>query len=148
MRARGKKKLLLLAGIATVIVAPLGALAWHVNDSDSKNLSVNHTSDQNQTQPPSTTHDNSPKNLAGAATGTAAASGNNSKTTITINDRQISLPPNGHTHQVIQNASGTTTLDVSVSNNVSGNAGQSHSSNNVSLYSNSVTSVDGQRASN
>lgn len=147
MRVRGNRKLLLLAIVATVIVAPLGALAWQVNGSDSQSL-VNHTNDQNQSQPPSTPQNDSPKNLAETPTSSAPVGGNSSKTTITINDRQISLSPDGHAHQVIQNASGTTTLDVSVSNNVSGNAASSQSSNSVNLYSSSVTSVGGQRASN
>lgn len=142
MRVRGDKRLLVLAAVAAIVVAPLGALAWHTNTSQDANLSSNKSGNQNTSQISSTPKSSSLGSSTAASAGSAPVS--SSKTTITINDRQISLSPDGHTHQVIQNAGGTTTLDVSVSNNVSGNAASSHSSNNVSLYSSSVTSVGGQ----
>ena len=148
MIARGYKKLLSLVGMATAIAAPLGVLAWQANDSLGNNLSFNNSDNQSQAQSSSTPKTGGFNSFSNPAAGMGLGGASNSKTTITVNGRQIPLSADGHTHTVIQNAGGTTTLDVSITNNVSGNAGSNQSLNNISFYSSSVTSVDGQAVHN
>ncbi|MBC7943192.1 hypothetical protein H7X68_01695 [Candidatus Saccharibacteria bacterium] len=53
-----------------------------------------------------------------------------------INGQQVQVPQTGTVHKVIQNPSGTTTVDISVDNNTSGNT-SSDSSTSIELNSTS-----------
>lgn len=148
----GGKKLLSLAGLATVIVAPLSILGWHSKDSSSQQLSAQNSGDQSQQAQASQA--NQLNNIGQASqTQTSAAepaggTSSSSQTTITVNGQEIPLSSDGHTHSVVQGGGSTTTLDVSVNNDVSGNAANSHSLNSVSFSTQSETTVDGLSINN
>lgn len=148
MGALGGKKLLSLAGLATVIVAPLSVLGWHSKDSSGSQLSTQNSDDhaqQAQTPQPSQLSDLDQAPQADLAPVSEDPS-SSSTTTVTINGRQIPLSGDGQTHKVIQDGSTTTTLDVSVSNDVSGNSTFNRSVNSVSFNSYTEQSAGQQEA--
>jgi hypothetical protein len=63
------------------------------------------------------------------------------QTTVEINGQSIDVPDQGNVHKVIQDANGTTTLDLSVDSNVS--SGSSESSTNIELNTTSESTVEG-----
>lgn len=72
----------------------------------------------------------------------AAAADNQSNTRLTVNGKHIPLPSNGSYHQVTSDANGKASLDVSVSNQVSGDSASSNTSVNVQSSSLSSTVLD------
>lgn len=152
--ARGYRKFLSLAGLATVIVAPLGVLGWHSKDSGGPQLSANNSADQGQQAEASQTSDTNELNhqatQAHSATVKSSSStgSSSSKTTLIVDGQEIPLPASGHIHKVIQNQGGTNTLDVSINNSSSPNAAGSQSFSSVSLDTRSETIVDGQKVNN
>ena len=62
------------------------------------------------------------------------------RTTVQVGEQQIQAPQTGSLHQVIQDPNGTTTVDISASNNSSGTSSAS-SATNVNLHSESSTVI-------
>ncbi len=61
--------------------------------------------------------------------------------TVRVNDQPVAVPESGSTHQVIEDANGTTSVDISVGSNSSGTS-KSRSSINIDLDSSSRSQVD------
>ncbi|MBI2009018.1 hypothetical protein HYS84_01230 [Candidatus Saccharibacteria bacterium] len=134
-----------IAGLATIIIAPAGALALRIqapDDTTAQNEII--TSD-------AATQSTDPGQGSSATTKVDQSSSNGStETSVTVDGQNIEVPANGTVHKEIKTGNSLTTIDITTQNSSSSDNSTTRSQNSlhISSHSNSTVKSQGQSVIN
>ncbi len=134
-----------IAGLATIIIAPAGALALRVQMPDDAAVQSEITNSGVAAQ------STDPGQGSSASTNVNQTTSNGStETSVTVDDQTIDVPANGTIHKEIKTANGLTTIDITTQNSSSSDNSTTRSQNSlrVSTHSTSTAKSHGQSVSN
>ncbi|OGL38347.1 hypothetical protein A3J32_03220 [Candidatus Saccharibacteria bacterium RIFCSPLOWO2_02_FULL_46_7] len=134
-----------IAGLATIIIAPAGALALRAQTPDDSTLQNEITNSGVAAQSTDPGQDSS-----GTAKVDQTTSNASTETSVTVDGQTIDVPANGTIHKEIKTANGLTTIDITTQNSSSADNSSTLSQNSlhVSSQSHSTVKSQGQSASN
>ena|SRR3989344_748707 len=125
-----------IAGLATIIIAPAGALALRAQAPDDT------TAQSEITNSGTTAQSTDPGQGSSASTNVDQTTSNGStETSVTVDGQTIEVPANGSVHKEIKTANGTTVIDITNQSTTSGD-GKSRSSNSLNFSSRSTSKID------
>lgn len=137
-----------IVGLASIIIAPAGAVAIRAQTQDDPASSVQTEASNSNAAAQST----DPGQSSSAATSSVnqTTNGGSTQTSVTVDDQTIDVPANGSVHKEIKTANGSTIIDITTKNSSSSNSSSNSSQNSlhVSTRSTSTQKSEGQSVSN
>ncbi len=138
---RLKNKKLKFGGIAGLVAALFGVWLWQTAAAGNAPV-TGLLPARADNQPSLKVQNNTPPPLETAVPGANASNSSSTDVSVNVNGQNVVVPSEGSFHKVINDANGTTTIDVNVQNKSSGSSGDgNYTRSNLSVNSNSNTSV-------
>lgn len=137
-----------IAGLASIIIAPAGAIAIRTQTQDDSASSVQTEVSNANTAAQST--DPGQSSSAAASSVNQTTSNGSTQTSVTVDDQTIDIPANGSVHKEIKTANGLTIIDITTKSSSSSDNSSSSSQNSLhfSTRSTSTLKSEGQSVSN